>query len=422
MNQTWENYRKASSVVTKARDMRILVVQETDWIQNLPLQSHQIFEALSRKGHEVRVIDYEARWSRQSPVISIRTRRIADAVRTDGQSKVCLIRPGLVRIPGVSRLTSFATHFKVIFEQMAKWADLVVLYSVPTNGIQTIISSKLNDKPVIFHSFDVLHRMTGYNLLRPPTWALERLVYRNADKLVAISVSLRDYLIEIGVPANKILLLPPAVDINKFRPLDENDFRRKVGLTAEDKIVLFSGWLYEFSGLDIVVSQFEKIVRRVPRARLVICGDGPAKAKLASLRDELRLDSTVLILDRQPYNAMPAVIDGSDVCINPYLADIRANFAFPSKIAEYMSCGKPVLATDLPGTRSFLEGCPGALLVPISSFMDSLADLLSNDQQLAATGVAARHFAEKNFSLESISLRFEQIMHELFERWTRERT
>src|ERR1700758_4579542 len=223
-------------------NMNILVVQETDWIQNLPLQTHHIMEYLSKKGHTVRVVDYEARWQHGDILQSTKSKTIPNVRRTDSESSVRLLRPGMLRVPGIGRLSSLGSQFKVIFEQMARWCDVVVLYSVPTNGVQAILSSKLLSKPVVFHAFDVLHRMTGYNLLRAPTWTLERFVYRRVNKMIVISASLGNYMRQIGVHAEDITLLPPAVDTRKFNPSVEGSTSRKqLGIRIDEKVILFSG-------------------------------------------------------------------------------------------------------------------------------------------------------------------------------------
>src|SRR5260370_26282070 len=189
--------------------LRLLVVQETDWIDNLPLQTQHIMEFLARDGHETLVIDFEHRWKSQDLRKSLKTREYPGMQRRDSKDSVRLIRPGMVKLPGVARLSSFASQFKTIFEQL-EWCDVVVLYSVPTNGVQTVISSMLRSKPIVFHSFDVLHRMTGHELFRAPTWTLERFVYPRAKKVVVISAALGNYMKKIGVNDQDILLLPPA--------------------------------------------------------------------------------------------------------------------------------------------------------------------------------------------------------------------
>src|SRR5439155_13241198 len=206
-------------------------------------------ERLTRRGHEVRVIDVEARWRREGQSNPFTSHLFSNVQRTDRTSSVCLIRPGMLRVPGLGRLSSIPSQFKVIFEQIAQWCDVVVLYSVPTNGVMTLLLSKLIDKPVLFHSFDVLHRMTGNSFLLSPTWAFERFVYPRVSKVVVISPSLKRYMETIGVSSSDTFMLPPAVNTTMFNPGNYGDrFRGEQGISDDDNIVLFSGWLYEFTG------------------------------------------------------------------------------------------------------------------------------------------------------------------------------
>lgn len=374
-------------------------------------------EFLSKKGHTVRVVDYEARWHHGNILHSTKSKDLPNLHRTDPESSVRLLRPGMLRVPGIGRLSSFGSQFRIIFEQMARWCDVVVLYSVPTNGVQTILSSKLLSKPVVFHAFDVLHRMTGYNLLRAPMWTLERFVYQRVNKIIVISASLGKYMRRIGVPNDSITLLPPAVDTNKFNPsVQGSNVRKELGIREGEKVILFSGWLYEFSGVDIVLQSINELARDIPNIKLVICGEGPLLNKLARIRRDLRAERYVSILGRRPFEQMPEIIAAADVCINPYLQDVRSTFAFPSKIAEYMATGKSVIATDLPGTKSILGSQSGAVLVSIEEFVDSLRAILKDDDQRRRLGAQCRKYSEACFSIESVSQRFENVLSEVVNR------
>jgi len=393
--------------------MRILVVQETNWIDSMPLQTHHIMESLARNGHDIRVVDFEARWKPLDLRQSLKTRTYFGINRSTSEASVRLIRPGMVKLPGVDRLSSFATQFKVIFEQMLAWCDVVVLYSVPTNGLQTIISSKLLSKPVVFHSFDVLHRMTGHEFLRAPTWTLERFVYPKANKVIVISAVLGLYMKKIGVHDEDIFLLPPAVDTSRFNPTVQGGrFRQELGVGDQDRLVLFSGWLYEFAGVDLVMGSLSQLLREVPRLKLIVCGDGPLLSKLTRMRHELRVENHVYLLGRRPFQQMPEIIAAADVCINPYLPEVRSIFAFPSKIAEYMASGKAVVSTDLPGTRSILGRDSGALLVDPENFVASVTTMLIDDDVRRKHAKRCRQFCEDNFSLESVSKKFENVLVE----------
>ncbi len=394
--------------------MNILVVQETDWLQNLPLQSHHIMEALSKRGHQVRVVDFQTKFANREKTNSIRVKVFPDVRRTDSGSSVCLIRPGMIKAFGIGRLSSVLTQFKVIFEQSVRWCDIIVLYSVPTNGLQTLISSRLSSKPILFHSFDVLHRMTGYGFLRPPVWAMERIIYLHADKIVVISGPLRDYMREIGVPEGKIVVLPPAVNTERFNPSISGDrFRQAIGLDQKDKVALFSGWLYEFSGLDMIMSSMRDLLIDVPELKLVICGDGPLLDKLLSMKEHLSLGNCVKILGRRPFDQMPQIVASADICINPYLPDIRGIFAFPSKVAEYMAAGKAVVATDLPGTASLLDSRAGVFLASPEKFVEAFKTLLLDDEGRNESGRRALKYCRENFALSSVTNRFEKLLLDL---------
>src|SRR2546427_7282544 len=138
-------------------------------------------EHLSRIGHEVRVIDFQAKGCNGGGLLTPRETTTRALFRTDPLSTIRLIRPGVIKVAGIRRASSFLPQFKSIFSHMIRCCDIIVLYSVPTNGLQTLFSSKILSKPIVFHSFDVLHRMTGYRYLVPPTWALERFVYNRVD-------------------------------------------------------------------------------------------------------------------------------------------------------------------------------------------------------------------------------------------------
>ena len=153
-----------------------------------------------------------------------------------------------------------------------------------------------------------------------------------------------------------------------------------------------------------------EILRDVPEFRLVVCGDGPLSIRLADLRSKLGVEDKVHLLGRRPFQEMPSIIAAADVCINPYLADIRSLYAFPSKIAEYMAAGKAVVSTNLPGTTGILGDNSGVVLVPSEQFVDSLRKVLTDNENRQALGKQCRRFCENHLSLHSVSDKFEIVL------------
>lgn len=396
--------------------MNVAAVQETDWIENLPLQTHHILELLSKKGHVVTVVDFPAKWTsgrRGSAVSNLKTKTLLGVHRIYPDARVRLVRPGFVRLKGIDRLSAQLTQFLSIFRVMRD-SDIVILYGVPTNGWQTIVSSKLLNKPVVFHSYDVLHEMTNHEMFRVITWALEGWVYRRVDHAMTISVALADYLRRLGTDTSRIKLVFPGVDTTRFSAtVSGRTVRERFGLEEDAKVVLYSGWLYEFSGVDTVLRDFKMIMEKEPRARLLICGEGPLLNELRKYAAESGIEKWVKIVGRQPHRMMPEIIAASTVCINPYKPDIRAHYAFPSKVLEYLASGKPIVMSSFPGSNRVFPTESGVTITSPDNFSAALAGVLADERSLRSNGAKARNYAEEHFSFDLVVSQVEGVLSEV---------
>jgi glycosyltransferase involved in cell wall biosynthesis len=119
---------------------------------------------------------------------------------------------------------------------------------------------------------------------------------------------------------------------------------------------LFIGTLFDFSGLDILIRRFPDVLKEVAGAKLLIVGDGPQRSKLEKIITETGLQKQVIITGFQPYDTMPQYINMSTICINTFLVNDTTRDIFPSKIVQYLACGKAVIATRLPGMAAVIPG------------------------------------------------------------------
>ena len=85
-------------------------------------------------------------------------------------------------------------------------------------------------------------------------------------------------------------------------------------------------------------------------------GDCPQRPKLEEIIAELGLQNQVIITGFQPYHTVPQYINLAAICITPFLVTDATRDIFPSKIVQYLACGKVVLATPLPGTLAVIPG------------------------------------------------------------------
>ncbi|GAI62480.1 unnamed protein product, partial [marine sediment metagenome] len=96
-----------------------------------------------------------------------------------------LRRPGFIKIPGLSRLSSGFTHYLEIRKTIHKKSiNAIVLYGVPTNGLQTTYLARKFNLPVVFRAIDIPHQLVPHSILRPIVRLLEKKVYSRADLLL----------------------------------------------------------------------------------------------------------------------------------------------------------------------------------------------------------------------------------------------
>ena len=399
--------------------MNILFVHEVDWLGKVVFEIHNLAEALSLLGHRVHAIDYEDRWSRNGSFSlgTLKTKEISGVSRAIAGSSVCLRHPGFIRIPGISRLSAGVTHYLELERTIReKNIDVIMLYSVPTNGLQTIRLARKHNIPVVFRSIDILHKLVRYPALRPATRFLERIVYSRADRILAITPNHARYVISMGADESRVKLLPLPIDLGVFHPsVDCSDVREKWGFRERDRVVLFIGTLFEFSGLDGFIRQFPRVIEDAPEARLLIVGDGPQRPRLERIIAELGLERQATITGFQPYPTMPQYISLATVCINPFLNTETTRDIFPGKIIQYIACGKATVATPLLGIASLVPGESRGVV-----YADSAGDvaaeviaLLKSPQRRQKIGEAGLDYVKQTHDQQKIARQLEAELIEV---------
>jgi len=392
--------------------MNILFVHEIDWQKKVVLDIHTLAESLSLLGHRVYAIDYESMWEQDGSVIS-RTKEIDGVSRALLGSSVCLIRPGFVKLPVLSRISAAVSHcwgIRRVIEE--KSIDAVVLYSVPTNGLQTLYWTRKLGVPVVFRSIDILNQLVANPVLSSVTKFLERQVYSRVDRMLTLTPKLSEYVIDLGADPDKVELLPMPVDTGVFFPSDN---RKPYG---NEQIVLFMGTLFDFSGLDKFIPQFPRILEEIPSARLQIVGDGPQRPKLEKIVAELGLQNEVLITGFKPYQMMPQYINSADVCINTFITTGATRDIFPGKTVQFLACGKPLVATALPGMKAMIAGEEqGVVYVDDAAEMaDEVVSLLRSPERRQGIGQNGLGYVRQIHDYREIARRLESILEGLAER------
>ena len=398
--------------------MNILFIHEVEWLDKVVFDIHFLAESLSLLGHQVYAIDYGNKWVRTSPLDfgSFRTTELKNIARAYPGSSVFLRRPGFIKIPGLSRLSAALTHYLEIQKTIKeKNVNAIMLYSAPTNGLQTIYLARKLNIPVVFRSIDILNQLVPYPLLRPPTRILEKKVYSSVDMILTITPKLSSYVISMGANPDRVKLLPLSVDTDLFQPShDPTEIRQKWGFSEKDQIIVFIGTLFDFSGLDALIRQFPEVVKQIPEAKLLIVGDGPQRPKLENIIAEQGLQHQVAITGFQPYQTMPQYINLAAICITPFLVTDTTRDIFPSKIVQYLACGKVVLATPLPGTLAVIPGEQQGVVYTdgADEMAREIVSLLKSVEHRQQLGHAGLNYVKQVHSHESIARQLEARLQE----------
>ncbi len=381
--------------------MNVLFVHEVDWLKKVVFEIHELAESLSKLGHNVYAIDFEDSWRRKGNLDfgSLKTIEFRGVHRVYDDAAVTLRRPGFIKLPILDRVSAAFTHYYEIDRVVReKKIDVIVLYSAPTNGLQTIKIAKNHKIPVIFRSVDILHMLVPIKVLRPLTFYIEKLVYRNVDKILAITPTLAEYVIDNGADLEIVDLLLIGVNIDNFRQdLDVSALKEQLGITERDRVIIFIGTFFEFSGLDRYIDQFPAILQAVPEAKLLLVGGGHIFEKIKNQVDKLGLNDKIILTDFQPYNLMPLYINLASICINPFLINNTTRDIIPGKIYQYIACGKPVIATPLDGLKSLIpDENSGVVYSDIKDFGQNTIILLKNSGYAKCIGNNGYHYCLKN--------------------------
>lgn len=397
--------------------MNVLFIHEVDWLNKVVFDIHTLAESLSLRGHKVYAIDYENTWKRKN-FYDLRAsyQEIEGVSRAFKGSFVTLIRPGFMKISGLSRVSAAITHGSVINKTIRdKKIDAVVLYGVATNGLQAIYAARRYNIPIVFRSIDILNQLVVYPILRPFTKILEKIVYPRADMVLTLTPSLSRYVVDLGASVDSIKLLPMPVDTAIFHPSPTpGELRRRWGIKDTDKVILYMGTLFDFSGLDTTIRWLPDIANKVPDVKLCIVGDGTQRAKLESIIRETGAGDKVIITGFQPYETMPQYINMAAVCLNPFRITGATREIFPGKIVQYLACAKAVVATPLPGLAAVTPGEEQGIAFAGTpeDMAEKLVNLLKDNeyrQRLERNGL---EYVKKVHSCESIAGQLEARLEE----------
>jgi N-acetyllactosaminide 3-alpha-galactosyltransferase len=211
----------------------------------------------------------------------------------------------------------------------------------------------------------------------------------------------------------KVDIVPMAVDINFFKPADPSQLRNELVskgvIESGDRVVLFVGRLVQHKGLEEIIACANYV-----NAKFLICGDGPLKNRLEREIEAQELKDKVKLLGSIDDELLPYYYSLCNVFVLPSHSRLEA---FGIVLLEAMACGKPIIASDIPGSREIVvEGYNGLLAEPLNAMdlVEKINTILQNEKNAKEMGKNGRRLAEEKYSWDKITDEIIRVYSETF--------
>ena len=127
------------------------------------------------------------------------------------------------------------------------------------------------------------------------------------------------------------------------------------------------------------------------------------------------LQKQVIITGFQPYETMPRYINLATICVNTFLITDTTRDIFPTKIVQYLACGKTVIATPLPGMTAIIPGRQQGVVYANTpgEMVSEVISLLKSSEDRRQLGQAALSYVKQEHSYDKIAHQLEARLEEI---------
>ena len=228
--------------------------------------------------------------------------------------------------------------------------------------------------------------------------ALTSWTCRRADRIIVTARHMIDAAAQLGVAADRLVLLPRGVDLERYRPgLDTGDLRRRLGLDGADPIVLSPRYqvdeaLYNF---DVVIDAFAAVRKRFPRAACIQLYDttrDTGRSRLEALAAERGLADAYRLVPAVDNGTMPLFYNIADVVVS-----VPSSDGFPVTVLEASACAAALVVSDLPYSAAWFANGANGVVVPVQdsrALAEAVIALIGDPERRRALGAHARRLVE----------------------------
>jgi glycosyltransferase involved in cell wall biosynthesis len=248
---------------------------------------------------------------------------------------------------------------------------------------------------------------------------------RSADRIVVTGRHMIDASAGLGIPSDRLTLLPRGVDVEHYRPgLDTAGLRHRLGLDAAGPVILSPRYQVDETlyNLDVVIDAFMAVRKRFPTSVCVQLYD-PARergrARLEGLAAERGLADVYRLVPAVDNATMPLFYNLADVVVS-----VPSSDGFPVTVLEASACAAPLVVTRLPYCAEWFENGENenGLVVPVrdpTALSEAVVALCADAERRQRLGAAGRRLVEARADYRRCMDELEVVYRELLASTTR---
>jgi glycosyltransferase involved in cell wall biosynthesis len=291
-------------------------------------------EATAERGHDVHVVTYHL--GEKMPVGRVRLHRIPNLTR---ENRI-IVGPTIYR-----PLYDFQMIFTAIRAIRRYNLDLIHAHGYESALVAACCRPFVR-RPVLYSAHNRMgDELASYDffpskrLANGLAYCLDHVVPRIGDRCIPHSVNLQQFLLSLGLAARSEPVLNFGIDVHRLPAFDHDEFRHKLGL-SDVPIVLYTGVMDHFQRLDLLLGAMVHVLRRWPRAKLLLLANVPnVKHEQAILDEAMRLGIAHAVVVTTPTSLEKTrrLIAICDVAVVPR----PCAPGFPIKLLNYMAARRP---------------------------------------------------------------------------------
>nr|WP_316639049.1 TIGR04063 family PEP-CTERM/XrtA system glycosyltransferase [uncultured Roseateles sp.] len=320
-------------------------------------------------------------------------KRLAELVRATQADLIHAHSPVLNALP--SLWVGRAQRVPVVYEMRASWEDAAVDHGTTTEG------------------------SLRYRVSR----ALESFALHRADQITTICEGLRGDIMARGIAAERITVIPNAVDAQLFQFGIEGDARLRSQLGLDGALVLgFAGSFYGYEGLHLLLEAARRMLPRHPNLRVLMVGGGPQDEALRAQASAAGMQDRVIFTGRVPHEQVQRYYELIDVLAYPRLPIRLTELVTPLKPLEAMAQGRMFVASDVGGHRELVRhGETGFLFRAgdAAALEAAFEDVLARRETWPQIRQQARRFVEVERTWTASVARYREVYERALARGTR---